>query len=70
MLVFVTLNNILGPYFFAISIAVVSTLLLLPCGTVKNKLVNQFVSPKTYYNYLKNEVIVVKPYLLDHVPQC
>ena len=27
---------------------------------VKNKLVNQFVSPKTYYNYLKNEVIVVK----------
>lgn len=27
---------------------------------VKDKLVNQFVSPKTYYNYLKNEVIVVK----------
>ena len=27
---------------------------------VKNKLINQFVSPKTYYNYLKHEVIVVK----------
>lgn len=27
---------------------------------IKNKLVNQFVSPKTYYNYLKSEVIVVK----------
>ncbi|WP_294578138.1 ribonuclease HIII [uncultured Thomasclavelia sp.] len=27
---------------------------------VKDKLVNQFVSPKTYYNYLKSEVIVVK----------
>ena len=27
---------------------------------IKDKLVNQFVSPKTYYNYLKNEVIVVK----------
>ena len=27
---------------------------------VDNKLINQFVSPKTYYNYLKNEVIVVK----------
>lgn len=28
--------------------------------TVKYKIINQFVSPKTYYNYLKNEVIVVK----------
>lgn len=27
---------------------------------VDKKVVNQFVSPKTYYNYLKNEVIVVK----------
>lgn len=27
---------------------------------VEDKLVNQFVSPKTYYNYLKSEVIVVK----------
>ena len=27
---------------------------------VKSKLINQFVSPKTYYNYLKHEVIVVK----------
>lgn len=27
---------------------------------IKDKLVNQFVPPKTYYNYLKNEVIVVK----------
>ena len=27
---------------------------------VKNKLINQFVAPKTYYNYLKHEVIVVK----------
>lgn len=28
--------------------------------TVKLKVINQFVSPKTYYNYLKSEVIVVK----------
>lgn len=28
--------------------------------TVEHKIVNQFVSPKTYYNYLKSEVIVVK----------
>lgn len=28
--------------------------------TVKTKVINQFVSPKTYYNYLKSEVIVVK----------
>lgn len=27
---------------------------------VKHKVINQFVSPKTYYNYLKEEVIVVK----------
>lgn len=27
---------------------------------VKVKVINQFVSPKTYFNYLKNEVIVVK----------
>ena len=27
---------------------------------IDKKVVNQFVSPKTYYNYLKNEVIVVK----------
>ena len=27
---------------------------------VDKKVVNQFVSPKTYYNYLKSEVIVVK----------
>ncbi|MFV0395800.1 MAG: ribonuclease HIII [Coprobacillaceae bacterium] len=27
---------------------------------VKHKVINQFVSPKTYYNYLKDEVIVVK----------
>lgn len=27
---------------------------------VNCKVINQFVSPKTYYNYLKNEVIVVK----------
>lgn len=27
---------------------------------VDKKVVNQFVSPKTFYNYLKNEVIVVK----------
>ena len=27
---------------------------------VDKKVVNQFVSPKTYYNYLKHEVIVVK----------
>lgn len=27
---------------------------------VDKKVINQFVSPKTYYNYLKNEVIVVK----------
>lgn len=27
---------------------------------VEKKVINQFVSPKTYYNYLKNEVIVVK----------
>lgn len=27
---------------------------------IDKKVVNQFVSPKTYYNYLKNEIIVVK----------
>ena len=27
---------------------------------IDKKVVNRFVSPKTYYNYLKNEVIVVK----------
>jgi ribonuclease HIII len=27
---------------------------------VKHKVITQFVSPKTYYNYLKDEVIVVK----------
>ena len=27
---------------------------------IDKKVVNQFVSPKTYYNYLKSEVIVVK----------
>ena len=27
---------------------------------IDKKVVNQFVSPKTYYNYLKNELIVVK----------
>ncbi len=27
---------------------------------VKVKVINQFVSPRTYYNYLKNDVIVVK----------
>lgn len=27
---------------------------------VDKKVINQFVSPKTFYNYLKNEVIVVK----------
>lgn len=29
------------------------------------KVINQFVSPKTYYNYLKNEVIVVKDLTFD-----
>lgn len=27
---------------------------------IQHKVINQFVSPKTYYNYLKEEVIVVK----------
>ncbi len=30
---------------------------------VKVKVINQFVSPKTYFNYLKNEVIVVKDFM-------
>ena len=30
---------------------------------VDKKVVNQFVSPKTYYNYLKSEVIVVKVFI-------
>lgn len=32
---------------------------------VKVKVINQFVSPKTYFNYLKNEVIVVKDLLFE-----
>jgi ribonuclease HIII len=33
---------------------------------VKVKVINQFVSPKTYFNYLKNEVIVVKDFLFEN----
>ena len=32
---------------------------------VKAKVINQFVSPKTYFNYLKNEVIVVKDLMFE-----
>ena len=32
---------------------------------VKVKVINQFVSPKTYFNYLKNEVIVVKDLMFE-----
>ncbi len=32
---------------------------------VRVKVINQFVSPKTYFNYLKNEVIVVKDMLFE-----
>jgi len=32
---------------------------------VKVKVINQFVSPKTYFNYLKNEVIVVKDFMFE-----
>jgi len=32
---------------------------------VKVKVINQFVSPKTYFNYLKNEVIVVKDLIFE-----
>ena len=32
---------------------------------VDKKVVNQFVSPKTYYNYLKSEVIVVKDMIFE-----
>lgn len=33
--------------------------------SVKVKVITQFVSPKTYFNYLKNEVIVVKDLMFD-----
>ena len=33
--------------------------------TPKVKVINQFVSPKTYFNYLKNEVIVVKDLMFE-----
>lgn len=32
---------------------------------VEVKVINQFVSPKTYFNYLKNEVIVVKDLMFE-----
>ena len=32
---------------------------------IKVKVINQFVSPKTYFNYLKNEVIVVKDLMFE-----
>lgn len=37
---------------------------------VEFKVINQFVSPKTYFNYLKNEVIVVKDLMFETDADC
>ncbi|MGX8679884.1 MAG: ribonuclease HIII [bacterium] len=33
--------------------------------SIEFKVINQFISPKTYFNYLKNEVIVVKDLMFE-----